>query len=583
VPLTEYTNNDDFWQERWIRLGITSGFGISVFILVELISEVFDRKRSSKWLVFSGVAALFLILFYRWIPVEGGERILNVFFIRFLMLAAVVHLAIAVIPFWKLKEADGSLWEYNKVLFTKFLLTGFFSAIFYVGIVLALVSIDKLFGVDIDEENYLRIWFFCAFVLNTCLFMGGMPTGEQLPQLRLDYPKWIHFFCKFILLPLVLIYFSILYAYSGKIVFTWSLPNGLVGLPVFILAAIGGLTGLLIWPLSRVEPITAWAKTFWRLFFPLFVPLSVLLLLALKRRVGDYGFTEVRYMGIVLGIWILAVSAYFSWRPVSSFKLIPWSLIGVFLLCSFGPISPANVAKASQWKRLVSFLEGEGLLVDGTLVSNPHEVDHDAYENLQSMILYLRKGYGFEIFEPLVEGMNLDDRKDNNGDDWSELLYYSFNQDFLTFTGISWDNMSESNFLNIVLDPQAAVQVDAATNIFQLPMYFRRNNDFLTVSVHGEEVKVYRSGRPMVIEFKNEAEQLLASIDFDSWVDSQDLSSFRNINGENPSMSQEILSFSVDLVSIGKVKLIAQRLNLSKPDNGRVVDNGDFWILVPRS
>ena len=80
----------------------------------------------------------------------------------------------------------------------------------------------------------------------------------------------------------------------------------MVGLPVFILSVVGGLTGLLIWPLSQVEPHTAWAKSFWRFFFPLFFPLAILLLLALHRRISDYGFTEVRYLGLILGIWIFA-------------------------------------------------------------------------------------------------------------------------------------------------------------------------------------------------------------------------------------------------------------------------------------
>ena len=299
--------DEELLQERCLRTGLTAILGIPFFLLVELVCERLGGRSTPRgWMVTLG-SVLVLLLFGWWIPFEGGENIQNSFWARYLTLAVLVHLGIAVVPYWKNQDADESLWEYNKELLSKFLIIGFFSAVSFVGIVLALVSIELLFDANIEEEAFGRVWFFCAFVLNTCLFLGSLAEAEERAAFKLDYPKWIFFLSKFILLPLVILYFGILYVYAGKIVVTWTWPEGMVGLPVLILAAIGGLTALLVWPLSRLEPMAAWAKKFWRLFFPLFVPLAVLLLMALQRRISDYGFTEIRYVGLVLGFWILAI------------------------------------------------------------------------------------------------------------------------------------------------------------------------------------------------------------------------------------------------------------------------------------
>ena len=367
---------------RLVKLAFASGLGISTFILTGLIAENVGGKFSIKGLLLSAAGLLFVTGFGLLIPIDDQGRVLNAFWMRLLMMGGIVHLGIAVCPYLKLNKADSAIWEYNKLLLIRALLSAFCSGVFYAGVALALVSIDKLFGVDIEEENYARIWFFCAFVLTTCLVLEGVPTKEDRPRLAVDYPKWIHFFCKFILLPLVALYFGILYAYAVKIVATWSWPDGMVGMPVFILAAVGGLTGLLIWPLTRLEPVSKWAKSFWRLYFPLIIPLAILLLLALQRRIGDYGFTEVRYLGLVLACWLLAIAVFYTARPGSSFRAIPWSLIGVLLVCSWGPLSPGRMAFNSQWKRLNVLLGQEGLLVDGALTPNPHQVDDSVYRDL---------------------------------------------------------------------------------------------------------------------------------------------------------------------------------------------------------
>ncbi len=571
---------------RLVKLAYASGLGISTFILTGLIAENVGGKFSIKGLLVSAAGLLFVIGFGLLIPIDDQGRVLNVFWMRLLMMGGIVHLGIAVCPYLKLDKADSAIWEYNKLLLIRALLSAFCSGVFFVGVALALVSIDELFGVDIEDENYARIWFFCAFVLTTCLVLGGVPTKDDRPRLVVDYPKWIHFFCKFILLPLVALYFAILYAYAVKIVATWSWPDGMVGMPVFLLAAIGGLTGLLIWPLTRLEPVSKWAKSFWRLYFPLIIPLGILLLLALQRRIGDYGFTEVRYLGLVLACWLLAIAVYYTVRPGSSFRVIPWSLIGVLIVCSWGPLSPGQVAFNSQWKRLNVLLAQEGLLVDGALTPNPHQVDDSVYRDLESVIQYLHGSYGGEPFSPLIENVDPSVRIDSEGRDWLEESSYSFAQAIMDYSGlVSGDSPGYLSF-EVRADQAKPVPIgdvyDLSTLNFQSRMSFFGRIGSISLGgtdVHLETDADASSSSDLIV--RNSSGEVLAKLDYISWIKSHDLLNFPDSQDTEQVLDPEDLTLEFELGDLGSVKIMTRSLRLELREGDWLLQDAEFWVLVP--
>lgn len=577
-------NEDVVAFSRLVKLAFASGLGISTFILTGLIAENVGGKFSIKGLLVSAAGLLFVIGFGLLIPIDDQGRVLNTLVMRLLMMGGIVHLGIAVCPFLKQDTSDSAIWEYNKLLLIRALLSAFCSGVVFVGIALALVSIDKLFGVEIEEENYARIWFFCAFVLTTCLFLGGMPEKEDRPQLVVDYPKWIHFFCKFILLPLVVLYFGILYAYAVKIVATWSWPDGMVGMPVFILAAVGGLTGLLIWPLTQLEPVSKWAKSFWRLYFPLIIPLGLLLSLALQRRIGDYGFTEVRYLGLVLACWLLAIALYYTVRPGSSFRVIPWSLIGVLIVCSWGPLSPGQVAFKSQWKRLHGLLKQEGLLVDGALTPNPHQVDDTVYRDLESVIIYLHGSYGGEPFAPLIENVDPSIRTDSESKDWLEESSYSFAQAIMDYTGLASEEVPRYRYFMVRADRAKPVPIGDVYDLSTLSLqnwmgHYRRIG---TISLDGTDVHFERDvdgSSDLVV--RNSTGEVLAKLDYISWIKRHDLLNFPDSQDTEQILDPVDLTFEFDLGDLGPVKILTRSLRLELRDGDWTLQEFEFWVLVP--
>ena len=565
-----------------VRLAFASGLGISTFILTGLITENVGGKFSSKGILVSAAGFLFLAAFGFFIPIDDQGRVLDTFVMRLLMMGGIVHLGIAVCPYLRLIETDSALWEYNKLLLVRSLISAFCSGVFFVGVALALVSIDKLFGVDVEEENYARIWFFCAFVLTTCLVLGGVPTKEDRPRLVVDYPKWIHFFCKFILLPLVVLYFGILYAYAIKIVATWSWPDGMVGMPVFILAAIGGLTGLLIWPLTLLEPVSKWAKSFWRLYFPLIIPLGILLLLALQRRIGDYGFTEVRFLGLVLACWLLAIAVYYTARSGSSFRVIPWSLIGILIVCSWGPLSPGQVAFKSQWKRLHGLLTQEGLLVDGSLTPNPHQVDDSIYRDLESVIQYLHGSYGGEPFSPLIEGIDPSVRTDIEGKDWLEIHSYRFAEAIMDYTGLVSEEDSGYSYFEVRADRSKPVPIGDVYDLCFFEIAQGLFGRWGTISADGTDLQLDfdSSSSPDVI-VRNSAGDVLAKLNIVGWIENHDLLNFPDSQDTDQVLDPADLTLEIDLGDPGSVTIMTRSLRLRRQDGDWSLYDAEFWVLVP--
>ena len=564
---------------RLIKLAFASGLGISTFILTGLIAENVGGKFSIRGLLLSAAGLFFVLGFGLFIPIDDQGRVLDAFWIRLLMVGGITHLGIAVCPYLRLIKTDSALWEYNKLLLIRFLLSAFCSGVFFVGVALALVSIDELFGVDIEDENYARIWFFCAFVLATCLFLGGVPTKEERLQLVAEYPKWLHFFCKFILLPLVVLYFGILYAYAIKIVVTWSWPDGMVGIPVFILAAVGGLTGLLIWPLTRLEPVSKWAKSFWRLYFPLILPLGILLLLALQRRIGDYGFTEIRYLGLVLACWLLAIAVYYTVKPGGSFRVIPWSLIAFLFVCSWGPLSPSQVAFKSQWKRLNVLLEQESLLVDGTLTPNPHQVDDSVYRDLNSVIQYLHGSYGGKPFAPLIENVDPSVRTDSQGQDWLEKSFYGFAQAIMDYTGLVSDEGSGYRY-EVRANQAKPVPIGDVFDLCILKIQYGFGR-YETISLDGTDVQLGRDFDSSDLVVRSSADEELARLDFIGWIKSHDLLNLPDNQSADQVLDPDDLTFEIDLGDLGSVTIMAMSWRIERRNGDWSLQDGEFWVLVP--
>jgi len=213
-----------------------------------------------------------------------------------------------------------------------------------------------------------------------------------------------------VLVPLVTMYFLILYAYTIKIVVTLDWPEGQLAWMILGFSFLGVLTYLALFPLREKEN---WIRYFGTGLYMAMIPQTGMLFWALSFRLRDYGITENRYFVLVFGIWLLLTAIYYLVARVKDIRLIPISLFVLAVLTSFGPWGAFGVAERSQANRLEGILVENGLLQDGLYVQSSNEISDEDVVEINEIVRYLGSNHGFDAIEPWFGGEDLDTISDN--------------------------------------------------------------------------------------------------------------------------------------------------------------------------
>jgi hypothetical protein len=318
--------------------------------------------------------------------------------IRLVLLGVALHLFVAVAPFSGSKELNG-FWQFNKTLLYRIITSGFYSGVLFVGMAIALVALDQLFGVNIPPHRYAELWVIMAGLFNTLVFLAGLPENLDDLEQETDYPKSLKVLVQYILTPLVAIYLIILYAYVTKIIVQWEWPKGWVSKLILGFSATGILSLLLLYPLQDLKEFK-WVRLAWHWFFVVLIPVIIMLPLAVWRRISEYGVTEGRYLAIVLALVLAMLAVYFIASKTKNIKVIP-ALLGLFaLLVSYGPWSVFSVSESSQISRLRILLTTNNILVDGKIRKSGKVVANADVAQISSIISYLHEMHGYGGIQP---------------------------------------------------------------------------------------------------------------------------------------------------------------------------------------
>jgi hypothetical protein len=340
-------------NEEWARIAMVASLGLPLTIALTLFAE--ERGWSSRRSALLNVGGIALLVLFGAVwpgPDRKHESI------RYFQLSAGVHLLVATLPFVGVPETK-AFWQFNRRLFQNILRAALFSMVLFVGLAIALGALDHLFGVDVPGQLYARLYLIIMFVVNTAIFLAEVPYGlGRLAEDR-SYPRVLKVFAQYILTPIVFIYHVILLAYLVKIVAGGEWPSGWIGWLVTSVAVAGLLGFLLVHPL-REHPDEGWIRGYTRWFFIGLIPAAIALLVAFSKRVLPYGLTELRFLGVLLGFWLLAISVSYSLRPKSGIRRIPVTLAALLLITLYGPLSVTALSVASQGRRLKNLIDRGG-------------------------------------------------------------------------------------------------------------------------------------------------------------------------------------------------------------------------------
>ncbi len=373
--------DDSFFTRLWMACQL----GLPLLIGLAALAESRAWEGRLHWLLQGLGTAALVGYFFLLDPKSDSFEWLTL--PRYLALLLTAHLLVAVAPYLN-RSPVADFWEYNKRLFINVVTGGAFSAVLFLGLAAAILAVDQLFDLNVDYRIYGRLFVLLAGVFNTSFFLFHFPKtyafGEDGAA---GYNAVFRNLCKYILIPIVGLYFLILYAYGAKILVTWNLPKGWASSLVIGFSVAGIFTYLLNYLLPQHDD-SGLVRGYRRWFWWVVLPVTVLLFVAIERRIADYGVTEQRFLVAHTGLWLAAMCLYFLFSKTDNIKFVPLSL-GLFaLIYAFGPLNAFAVSERSQASILKGLLEKNGRFKNGKIVRDTAQVPETDLRQIESGLSY---------------------------------------------------------------------------------------------------------------------------------------------------------------------------------------------------
>ena len=485
-------------EQNFVKAFLTCLLALPLFISINSLELTTELRPGKKWLL-RGLALLFLTAFYWFSPTQNMDSIK--FITRFIGFNLVFHLLVAFLPFLKQRD-DLRFWEYNKTLFLNIFQGLFYSATAGLGLMLALLALDKLFGINIEEEVPMTIWIWLIGVVNTVYFLSHFPNRKDVSESSIEMPKALFIFLKYVAIPLIVLYFIILYAYTGKITFQWEWPQGWISKLILGFSIAGILGFLLSYPKHKKNELlqeftnlkSKSLAFFGKYYFGILLPMCVVLLLAIHKRISEYGVTELRFFGAALAVWLAVVTLYMIFSKKKHILFVPLSLSVFTILTILGPLNAYNVSAKNQLGRLMEALSKNNLLENGKIVPVKANISNEAVHSIRGAINYFfDSGQSERLTGLLPEDVNIfsEDKWAHKNElisylnipepeiDYPAPLYKSFYTNFNSSIDISrydriqrfhiapWFEYNEQHYNN---SHEQAVFIDSTSMSFIIPI-----------------------------------------------------------------------------------------------------------------
>ena len=351
------------------------GLSLPLTAALELIREKYlSDKNKCIIRVLNVVITVIFIIFYRFYYLNGKDKagILILNNIEKLLATGIIFfLLFLLVPIISKKDEEE---KYFQSVVVDKTVTILYSMVLFLGLTAVFLTVDGLSLIKLKEQIYIEIWLFVVFVFAMIFFASKLKkVDENLEEYEIH--KIFRFLIYFIVIPLITIYTGILYIYFGKMLITKSWPQGLVSHLILWYTIFSLFIMIMVTPMTKKDLA---AKAFKKYFPFVSVPLLILSIVSISKRISQYGVTELRYFIVLLAIWLIfcMVSSIFKAR----LSVILISLIAVVYISVFSPINNRRITIMSQNKRLERILIKYGLLKDGKLVKNSGLNENQKYE-----------------------------------------------------------------------------------------------------------------------------------------------------------------------------------------------------------
>ena len=220
-------------------------------------------------------------------------------------------------------------------------------------------TLEALFGkIDIRIFQALLV-IFCGTAQGV-FYLRYQPRRKEIIHEHPDSLNIIAVCAKNIILPICMVYMVILYVYGLKILFTWTLPNGILTWSVTGLSVVSLIVLYCIQPLcASGNKISILAR---RLLPLLMMPLIVLMSVGLIYRFGEYGPTASRVYVALFAAWAFVTFLWLSVSSSANMNLIATTFAGAFIAVSVIPgLNVSDLVNKYIHRQILTVLDGHKL------------------------------------------------------------------------------------------------------------------------------------------------------------------------------------------------------------------------------
>ncbi|NLO71641.1 MAG: DUF4153 domain-containing protein [Porphyromonadaceae bacterium] len=525
-----HSDKDDNYV-KWMMAGVVSAFAtLSVYLFAE--------NRINK-LITNGINVI-LIALSVWLFSTFPNSIRDAHGTQFVMLMVSFLLAVFFAGYISEKNSL-KWWNFLQNTLFQLVISAFFAGVLMAGLSLAIVSLDKLFGLKINDDVYGYLAVFCFVLFAPSYFMSQLaekPTPDT--KFSITYPAIFKILGLYILLPILSIYTVILYGYLFKIIATWELPNGWVSWLVSILGFVGFIVIIVLHPISNLPPnplknapqppeggvlgalsnFTEFerrafspfrglgGRALFARFFPLIlIPLLILMFVGIVRRFSDYGITINRLLVLILNLWFFGTSIYVF---ISCSRQPKWILTSFATVAFLSAVGPWNVMRITEKSLKKEFSE---LLAEAGWTNTPdadiRTLSKQKQSRLSDVAYYLQSTYGLESIRPMFSVL------ENNANVYQ----------LLTALNIS-ERLTNSNRFYINGQEKSDVfDITGYKKMIRLKSYDMNkiyNENGLKIRTENEQLIVNQNGKTIILSLREMIENSISELE-EAYMKTKDL------------------------------------------------------------
>jgi len=405
--------------EIFARLAMASALAFPLFLIIKVF---FERKNNIK-IIYKGITRIIgliiIISYYIFLLKETNMVTMT----RYIAVSLSLYLIFLVVPYIYKKN---NFELYVVKIFSRLLITGIYSVVLMAGISAIIFTINELLNVPVSEMFYMSTALTIGGIFAPIYLLANIFKQNESFNLK-DYPSIFEILLLYIIMPLITVYSSILYIYFIKIVIIQQLPEGLV---THLVLWYVSFSIVLLFFISPLKTKNKWVKTFSKWLPIALIPLLLMMFLAIGIRINTYGFTENRYLVVLLGLWNMGIAFYYIFTEKKNNIILPLSLAIIALLAVFGPWSTYSVSIYSQNNRFENIINKYDMVKNNTIVKSKKQITVDDQEEIQAILKYFENNHQFEDLKYLPDDFQTSNTEQLFGFSYQEKINQNQSQKF---------------------------------------------------------------------------------------------------------------------------------------------------------